>query len=112
MQRGKAAEEQAENYLRTHGLQPVTRNWRCRGGEIDLIMRDGKTLVFVEVRARSSNRFGGAAASITAAKQARIIHAAHLYLATLHSLPACRFDAVLLDGTKLTWIQDAFQATH
>jgi putative endonuclease len=105
---GKAAEDRAAAYLAGHGLRPVERNWRCKGGEIDLIMRDGAVLVFVEVRARSNARFGGAGASITAAKQGRLIHAAHLYLSGLSALPACRFDAVLIDGERLTWLRDAF----
>ena len=110
MERGKEAEDQAAAYLTAHGLHLVERNWRCKGGEIDLIMRNGKTLVFVEVRARASRRFGGAAASITGVKQARIVHAARLYLSKLGSMPACRFDAVLLDGPQLVWLKDAFQA--
>ncbi len=110
MERGKAAEDAAATYLAGQGLRLVERNWRCKGGEIDLIMRDGKVLVFVEVRARGSSRFGGAGASITGLKQARLIHAARLYLSALGAPPACRFDAVLLDGAKLSWIRDAFQA--
>lgn len=110
MERGKAAEDAAATYLSGQGLRLVERNWRCKGGEIDLIMRDGKVLVFVEVRARGSSRFGGAAASITGTKQARLIHAARLYLSAQGSPPACRFDAVLFDGTRLDWIRDAFQA--
>jgi putative endonuclease len=110
LQRGKAEEDLAADYLQKRGLQLVTRNWRCRGGELDLIMFDGKVLVFVEVRARGNARFGGAGASITNTKQARLIHAARAYLSGLGSPPACRFDAVLLDGTQLSWIKDAFQA--
>jgi putative endonuclease len=109
MERGKAAEDAAADYLRKQGLCLVERNWRCKGGEIDLIMQDGKTLVFVEVRARSSSKFGGAAASITAAKQARLVHAAQLYLTGLKSQPPCRFDAVLFDGPSLDWLRDAFE---
>lgn len=108
MERGKAAEEAAAAYLARQGLTLVERNWRCKGGEIDLIMRDGKTLVFVEVRARNNARFGGAAASITAVKQARVAHAAQLYLARLKAVPPCRFDAVLFDGGALSWLRDAF----
>lgn len=110
MERGKAAEDKAATYLAGQGLHLVARNWRCKGGEIDLIMREGATLVFVEVRARSGAGFGGAAASITGGKQARIVHAARLYLAAQGSPPACRFDAVLFDGDRLSWIRDAFQA--
>ena len=76
----------------------VERNFRCRRGEIDLIARDGETLVFVEVRLRTRRDFGGAAASITAAKRARIAAAALFYLGRLPRTPPCRFDAVLLDA--------------
>ena len=110
MERGKAAENAAARFLAGQGLRLVERNWRCKMGEIDLIVRDGGTLVFVEVRARSGMGFGGAAASITAGKQSRIIRSAQLYLSALRSHPACRFDVVLLDGPKLSWIRDAFQA--
>ena len=76
MNRGAAAEALAAEYLSARGLAIVARNYRCRGGEIDLIARDGDTLVFVEVRLRSSTAFGGAAAGITAAKRRRIALAA------------------------------------
>ncbi len=109
MQRGQAAENRAAAYLTQRGLRLISRNWRCRGGEIDLILRDGATLVFAEVRARKNADFGGAAASITARKQARLVHAAQLYLAGLPSLPPCRFDAVLIEGETLTWLKDAFR---
>lgn len=76
-------------------------------GEIDLIMRDGKTLVFVEVRKRDSARFGGAAASISRQKQSRLERAISLYLSTLPTTPACRVDAVLFDaGGKPSWVKD------
>lgn len=110
MHKGMAAEERAATYLGKRGLVAVARNWRVRGGEIDLIMRDGATLVFVEVRARAGMAFGGAAASITTTKRARLIVAARAYLATLGREPACRFDAVLEQDGELTWIKDAFQA--
>lgn len=108
---GKVAEEAAATYLTRRGLRLVARNWRCKGGEIDLIMRDGATLVFVEVRERRNALFGGAAASITAAKQARICHASQMYLAQTPAPPPCRFDAVLFDGGRLTWLKDAFHET-
>jgi len=106
---GSEAEERAAQHLAQHGLQILARNYRCRGGEIDLVCRDGATLVFVEVRLRSNRNFGGAAASITPAKQRRITLAANHYLAG-KPLPACRFDAVLLDGTHIDWIRNAFDA--
>ncbi|TJZ78887.1 YraN family protein [Chitiniphilus eburneus] len=108
--RGAAAETQAADYLTRHGLKIVARNWRCRQGEIDLIARDGDTLVFVEVRARADARFGGAAASITAAKQARVVMAARHYLQTISPLPPCRFDAVCVDGGRLQWLKGCFDA--
>lgn len=108
--RGKEAEDAAAAYLEAQGLVLVARNWRCRGGEIDLICRHGNHLVFVEVRARSSSDFGGAAASITVTKRQRLIHAARQYLSTQGRLPACRFDAVLIEAGHLNWLQNAFQA--
>ncbi len=108
--KGAAAEQVAAEYLLGQGLQLVTRNFRCRGGEIDLIMRDGATLVFVEVRARSRAEFGGAAESISATKRGRIILAARHYLAR-HGVDApCRFDAVLLQAGRLQWLRAAFEA--
>ena len=84
----------------------IARNFRTRRGEIDVIVRDRDTLVFVEVRLRSRATYGGAAASITPAKRARLIKAAHAYLATLAREPPCRFDAILLDGldpARIAW---------
>jgi putative endonuclease len=107
--RGAQAEEQAAQFLAAHGLKILKRNHRCRGGEIDLVCRDGATLVFVEVRLRTGRAFGGAAASITPAKQHRLVQAANHYLAG-KPLPACRFDAVLLDGESIEWIRNAFDA--
>ena len=106
---GQSAESHAERYLKTQGLTLVARNWRCRFGEIDLIMLDGSTRVFVEVRLRSRNDFGGAAASVTAAKQKKLIAAARQYLTTLKTLPPCRFDVVALTGNAAPdWIKNAF----
>ncbi|MEW5769296.1 MAG: YraN family protein [Pseudomonadota bacterium] len=107
---GQAAEQAAADYLAARGLRLVARNWRCRGGEIDLVMRDGATLVFVEVRARGSAAFGGAAASITAAKQARVVLAARHFLASQGLDSPCRFDAVLIQGGRLEWLKGAFEA--
>jgi putative endonuclease len=91
------------------GLTIVGRNFRTRFGEIDLIARDGRTLVFVEVRMRRSMRYGGALESITAAKRARMLAAANGYLAMLGREPACRFDVVVMqsaDGRDVAWRQD------
>ena len=103
--KGVAAEQAAADYLATQGLSLVARNYRCRGGEIDLIMRDGASLVFVEVRERAGSRFGGAAASITAAKQGRILLAARHYLSRHNLDLPCRFDAVLIQGGQLQWLR-------
>ena len=110
---GRAAEDLAERHLRERGLAIVGRNVRSRHGEIDLVARDGATVVFVEVRLRRPGRFGDAADSITTAKRARLVAAAHEYLARLPGSPACRFDAVLLDGLdakRVVWVRDAFDA--
>lgn len=106
---GPRAEALAADYLARRGLTIVGRNFRTRFGEIDLIARDGRTLVFVEVRMRRSLRFGGAVESISAAKRERMIAAANGYLATLGREPPCRFDAVLmqrLDGASIDWRRD------
>lgn len=113
MPSGAADEQRAAEYLVGQGLRLVERNWRCPFGEIDLICREGDVLVFVEVRARrtaSARGFGGAAASITAAKRERLIKTAGLYLSRLPRQPDCRFDAVLVDGPQLNWLRNAFEA--
>ena len=110
IQLGQEAEDLAAGYLQGQGLKLVTRNYRCRMGEIDLLMDDRGTLVFVEVRLRKSNHFGGAGASITRHKQDKLIRAAQHYLQQQAFQPPCRFDAVLLDGGKTEWIKDAFSA--
>ena len=95
---GERHERAAEALLQAAGLILIARNWRCRFGEIDLIMKDGATLVFVEVRKRRGEHFGGAIGSIGAQKQAKLRRAMELYLSTLQRTPACRVDAVLFDG--------------
>lgn len=101
--------------IRRAGMRILARNWRCRLGEIDLIVEDAGVTVFVEVRQRSSRRYGGAAESITAAKRARLIAAAQHYLAGRRER-SCRFDVMLIDGTgsceiaNIAWIRDAFGA--
>ena len=106
---GQSAESRAEAFLKARGLKLVARNWRCRFGEIDLVMQDGATLVFIEVRLRSRNDFGGAAASVTPAKQKKLLGTARQYLATLKTLPPCRFDVVALSGDAAPeWIRNAF----
>ena len=115
--RGDAAEDAALLHLQRQGLRLVQRNFKTPGrggGEIDLIMRepDG-TLVFVEVRQRASASRGGAGGSITALKQRRIVLAARHFLLRLGSIPPCRFDVVLIDGTsgQLDWLRAAFDAS-
>ena len=106
---GARAETLAADYLMRQGLSIVGRNFRTRFGEIDLIARDGPTIVFVEVRMRSSLRYGGAAESITAAKRTRLVAAANGYLAGLGREPPCRFDAILiqrLDPGSVEWRRD------
>ena len=117
-ERGDAAEAQALEHLLRHGLSLVQRNYRVaagprsRGGEVDLILRDAKdgTLVFVEVRARRDAKHGGAAASIGATKQRRLVFAATHYLRRFASPPPCRFDVVAIDGGEVRWLRAAFDA--
>ena len=106
---GARAEDLCAGLLRAAGLRIVERNWRCRLGEIDLIAEDRGTLVFAEVRLRTRAGFGGAAESITAAKRARLVAAARLYLARCPET-LCRFDVFLVDGrsAQVQWIRDAF----
>ena len=108
--RGEAAENLAAAFLERSGLTILERNYRCRYGEIDIVARNGAQLVFVEVRARRSEAFGGAAGSITAAKRRRLVAAARHYLAELRSDRACRFDVVLVrgEGQRVEWLADAF----
>jgi putative endonuclease len=108
--RGERGEALAAAFLQQQGLAIAARNYRCRFGEIDLIARDGETVVFVEVR--SNNAYGGAAASITGAKQAKLLKTARHYLTTLSSTPPCRFDAVLVTGDppRIEWLRNAFEA--
>jgi putative endonuclease len=110
--RGEAA---ALSHLQAAGLTLLQRNYRCNGGEIDLVMRDGKVLVLVEVRYRRDNHFGGAAASVGSHKQQRLLRAAQHLLQThraYRNQPA-RFDLVAIDGdgnnAQLNWIKDAFR---
>ena len=106
---GVCAEALAAEFLMRQGLAIVARNFRTRFGEIDLIARDGRVLVFVEVRMRRSDAFGGAVESITARKRARLVAAANGYLAMLGREPPCRFDAILmhaLDSRTIEWRRD------
>ena len=100
----------AVQFLEARGLTILTRNYRCKLGEIDLVARDGATTVFVEVRRRQSSAFGGAAASITSAKRRKLVNAARHYLSRLTTPPQCRFDALLIEGEppRVEWIRNAF----
>lgn len=113
---GQRAEQKALDYLTNQGLKLVLQNYNCRLGEIDLIMRDRDYLVFIEVRARSSITFGGGVASITYAKQQKIIKSASHYV-MIHKLQdkfPMRFDVISIDGKSevITWLKDAFSADY
>jgi len=114
---GQEAEDRALHYLQRQGLRLLERNYRvaagpgARAGEVDLILRDRDgTLVFVEVRARAGLSHGGAAASVTATKQRRLVYAATHYLLHQASPPPCRFDVIAVDGDQVEWLQAAFDA--
>jgi putative endonuclease len=113
-QKGDAAEDRALQHLQDHGLKLLQRNYRTPGrggGEIDLVMRDiDGTLVFVEVRRRGNTKHGGALASVTSAKQRRIVFAARYYLLKMHTTPPCRFDVVAVEADQLRWFKAAFDA--
>jgi len=109
---GERAERVAADYLQRKGLELIETNYRCRWGEIDLVLRDRVTVVFAEVKLRRSDSFGGAAYSVGPRKQERIIAAARHYLAGRRETQ-CRFDVVLLEGLdplRIEWIRDAFSA--
>ena len=110
-QTGDAWELKARRWLEGKGLRFVAANVRGRGGEIDLIMKDGQTIVFVEVRYRQSSRFGGAAASVTLAKQQKLLQTAHLWFARHNGsfdTVDCRFDVVAFTGNAIDWLKNAF----
>ena len=112
---GRAGEALAQRHLEARGLRILARNYRVArgrsrpGGEIDLVaLEPDGTLVFVEVRVRRGGMGGGAAASVGAAKQARLVHAAQTWLAALARVPPCRFDVVAVDGDRIQWLKAAF----
>lgn len=112
LQSGKQAEQLACDYLQRQGLKLIQRNFHCRRGEIDVVMQDGQTLVFVEVRYRRNNSHGGALESITSSKQSRIITTAQHYLMQSGWSHNCRFDVIAITAgslDKIVWIRDAFQ---
>jgi putative endonuclease len=109
---GQQAEQQALDYLQSRGLKLQERNFRCKTGEIDLVMRDAETLVFVEVRFRQSNDFGHALETVTQKKQRKLIASANRYLQVKHIDSACRFDIIALNGSgsvPIEWIKNAIQ---
>ena len=108
---GGAAEDRAARLLVRAGLAIVARNYRTRLGEIDLVARDGDTLVFVEVRLRGGGRYGGALASITPRKRRRIVAAARQFLMGLATVPPCRFDVIAVESGEPQWIRGAFDAS-
>ena len=113
--RGDDAERRAERWLTRQGLRLIERNHHCRAGEIDLIMDDQDSVVFVEVRARAARALVDAASSVTRTKQRRIVQAARHFLAGRRDLwqRACRFDVMAMDGDQsdpdIRWIRDAFR---
>lgn len=114
--RGAWAEERALAYLQMHGLALLARNYRCRGGELDLVMEGSGMLVFVEVRHRASADFGTPEETVTASKQKRLLLAARTYLLRhpRHAARPMRFDVLSLQGklpeARIKWIRNAFGA--
>lgn len=109
---GAKGEQLAECFLERQGLTPVTRNYRCKAGELDLVMQHAGMLVFIEVRLRTHSAFGGALASVDPRKQRRLILAARHYLQRTGWNGPCRFDVIGLDGRATPqWIRNAFDAT-
>ena len=113
---GRQAEDCALRHLERHGLRLLKRNWLCRAGELDLVMLEGDTVVFIEVRYRRHSAWGGALESIDRRKQQKLIRAAQLFLQqeSRWSRHPCRFDAVAIEATSSTatpnWIRNAFDA--
>jgi putative endonuclease len=114
---GQLAEDLAQRHLQTHGLRLLHRNWTCRSGELDLVMLDGDTVVFVEVRYRRHAAWGGALQSVDLRKQQKLIKAAQLFLLkeSRWARHPCRFDVVAIEATTGTaeqpnWIRNAFDS--
>jgi putative endonuclease len=113
---GFDAERIAEQYLKDQGLVPVTQNFRCRMGEIDLIAKDGRCLVFVEVRYRGAGSFSRAGLTVDIHKQRKLIRTAALYVTRRpqYANNVMRFDVVAIDADEhgevtINWIKDAFR---
>lgn len=110
---GASYEKKARRYLESQGLEFIAANVYVRGGEIDLIMRHQQVIVFVEVRFRRSDAFGGAAASVTARKQKRLLHSAQVWLSGAgesFDTVDCRFDVLAFTGNEIEWLTNAFAA--
>ena len=115
VQVGFDAETQALTFLKSKNLSFVERNFRCKQGEIDLIMQDNDSLVFVEVRKRSHLEYGSGLDSVTPYKQQRLVRAATVYLLeqNLYEKISCRFDVVSIDkNNEMTWIKNAIELTY
>jgi putative endonuclease len=108
-EQGRAWEDVALAWLERRGLVLVEANFQCKLGEIDLILRDGATLVFVEVRQRAEGAPDSAAESISPANIRRIVRAPQLYLQRRDRLPPCRIDVIAIDGNHVEWIRNAIE---
>lgn len=116
-QAGQQAEQQALDYLQGQGLSCITRNWSCKGGELDLVMLDSDTVVFAEVRYRMHAGWGGALASVDERKRAKLVIAAQSFLQAHERWAAhpCRFDIIALEGSaspsaRINWLKNAFDS--
>ncbi len=107
---GEEAEREAERHLRSLGCRVLARRWRCPLGELDLVVRDGEEVVFVEVKARSGASFGPAEHAVDARKRKRLVRAALSYLEKERVSSPLRFDVVALQGGELRHIRGAFSA--
>ena len=114
--KGRNSEQLARQHLEQHGLRHLQSNYRCKSGEIDLIMQDGEWLVFVEVRYRKNSSFGSACESVTPDKQRKLLASASHYLQRSGTTSPCRFDVVGVSGensrTSIEWVRDAFQGNY
>ena len=108
---GRKAEDLAAAFLQAKGMTIVEKNFRMKVGEIDIVAKDKDEIIFVEVRARASRDFGGAAASVDGTKRRKLIRAARLWLQARGWDGACRFDVVAVDGGRLEHIPAAFDAS-
>ena len=104
---GNKGEKRAANFLSKKGYKLLAKNYRCKYGEIDIIMEQGETLVFIEVKARSSAKYGLGYESVTASKQEKLLKTAQTYMVEKGERPA-RFDVVSIDGDEITHIENAF----